>query len=408
MAYLTLRKLYYGDEAEYKQAYEERLNSPLTTKIDFMIGKRQAFFFRSREVMNATYSILRLDKEILSLRHSLPGKAEEQYSKKCLIDEIVITNNIEGVYSSRKEIGDALSILEEQSEKKGKAVRFLGMVNKYLKLLGGEPVDLKTCEDIRKIYDELVLDEVIIENAKNAPDGKLFRKDQAAVHSSTDKIIHRGVTPESRIIETMDLALAFLYDEEIEKLYRICLFHYLLEYIHPFYDGNGRLGRFILSYCISEELCPLLAFRLSETIKENIRNYYDAFRVCNDPHNLGDVTPFLIMMLEMIEEAATELRDSLKRKSISLTKYQSAVLRLKLAEDSKMSLLYSLLIQAALFSELGISTKDLMKTTETSYATVRKRLKLVEAKGLLLSTKDGREKYYELDIQALDNLIMPN
>ena len=404
MAYTDLRKLYYVSEDEYKRAYSERFNSPAATRLDFTIAGRQAFFVQNDDVISKMYSILRLDKEVSKLCDRLPGKAKEQYSRKCLIDEIVITNNIEGVYSSRKEIGEALSMLEEQSNRKGKETRFLGMVNKYKKLLSKEHVPLETCQDIRDIYDELVLTEVVWEDAQNVPDGAIFRKDQTTIRSATDREIHRGITPESKIIETMEKALCFLNDSAIDQMYRICLFHYMLEYIHPFYDGNGRLGRFILSYCISENLTSLLAFRISETIKENIKSYYDAFMTCNDPHNLGEVTPFLVMMLDMIEKAAIELKESLYRKLTSWGRYVRLTNVLKDSNIEQMNLLYSVLIQAALFGEQGISTKELISVMEVSYGTLKKKLAIVQEQGLLLSIMNGKEKYYRMDIDALDNM----
>ena len=130
MAYQDLRKLRYIDESIYHETFHQRVNSPETIKLDFTIAGKQAFFCQSQDVIKKMYSILRLDRKIFSLCRNLPGKALEQYSKKCLIDEIVITNNIEGVHSSRKEIGEALSVLEDQSKKKGKQPRFTGLVNK--------------------------------------------------------------------------------------------------------------------------------------------------------------------------------------------------------------------------------------------------------------------------------------
>ena len=52
---------------------------------------------------------------------------------------------------------------------------------------------------------------------------------------------------EEKMIEAMEQALRFLEENPCDILYRISIFHYLLAYIHPFYDGNGRLGRFIYS-----------------------------------------------------------------------------------------------------------------------------------------------------------------
>ena len=139
----------------------KRFNSEETVKLNFYIGDKQLFFLENAEVMKIAFYISKLDKEIASLCGRLPGVAIDQYSKKCLIDEIVITNKIEGVHSSRKEIGEALDILESQSKTKGKHQRFVSLVNKYLKLINQEDISLETCQDIKNIYDEIFLDEVL-------------------------------------------------------------------------------------------------------------------------------------------------------------------------------------------------------------------------------------------------------
>lgn len=405
MSYQDLRKLHYKDERQQKEVYLRRFNDPDTVRLDFMIGDRPAFFVPGKEVVDLMYRILRLDKEIAVLCTKLPAQALTQYSRKCLIDEIVLTNNIEGVHSSRKEIGEALAVLENQSEKKGKKTRFLGLVNKYLKLMSDEAVPINSCQDIRDLYNDIVLPEVAYEDRSNIPDGKIFRKDHTAVHSVTGKVIHNGLYPESKIISHMEQALAFLNDESIEPLYRISIFHYLFEYIHPFYDGNGRLGRFIFSYCITQHLTPLLAYRISETIKENIKQYYDAFELCNDRHNLGDLTPFLLMMLEMIYRSAVELKEALQRKHISWERYSAIIPILANSSVVEMSFLYRYLIQVSLFGEQGAPTKFLLELLKVSPSTLRKYLRIVAQQNLLITEKDGNEKFYKIDLKILDDII---
>ena len=401
-----LRKLYYQDIAQYKAAFSNRFHAPTTIRLNFQVGEHQAFFTQSNALIRTMYSILRLDKDILLLCCRLPGVALTQYARKCLIDEIVLTNEIEGVHSSRKEIGDALSALESQSEAKNKRVRFVGMVNKYLKLWRSERAPLQTCEDIRALYDELVLEEVLAENPRHRPDGKVFRKDQTELTSPTGKVLHTGVMPESRIIDMTTEALRFLNDDSMEALYRVCAFHYMLEYIHPFYDGNGRLGRFIMSDRIAEILHPLLAYRLSQTIRENLKHYYDAFKVCNDFRSMGEITPFMTMLLGMIERAGTDLATSLNEKILTWERYASALRDGAVPGISKqMFPVYDVLVQAALFSETGISTKELQDHLNISYGTVKSRLADVRNHALLLKETHGRENFYRIDIQQMDKLL---
>lgn len=405
MTYPLLNKLYYQDQSRYARTYQERFQSEDAVKLDFSIGEHQAFFVQTGELWRMGFQILKLNGQVTALSAALPPIARRQYSRKCLIDEIVLTNRIEGVHSSRKEIDDALDTLEKQSAKRGARQRFVSLVNKYQKLSAGEHIPLDSCQDVRSLYDELFLEEVVREDPHNAPDGKLFRKDQTAIHNAAGKELHAGLYPENRLIEGMEKALAFLDDPDVEELWRVCLFHYLIEYIHPFYDGNGRLGRFILSYRLSTLLEPLLAYRISETIEEHISAYYKAFQTCNDPHGLGDLTPFLFMLLGMISTALEDLRDSLTRKQTQWRRYGDLVAQLPGAEDRDVEDMYSVLIQVALFGEKGISTAELRECFQCSYHIVKKLLDQISPDLLQVSQK-GRAKYYQLDLAALDRMLL--
>ncbi|MBE5039113.1 Fic family protein [Ructibacterium gallinarum] len=403
MKYNNLKSLYYESNDIYAEEYLKRFNSEDTVKLNFYIGEHQAFYMENAMVMKIAYKIAKIDKEVSSLCNELPGIAIDQYSKKCLIDEIVITNKIEGVHSSRKEIGEALNILEVQSKHEGKHQRFVGLVNKYLKLIKQEQICLDNCQNIRDIYDEVFLEEILHEDPKNKPDGKIFRKEAVTVHSETDRIIHTGLTPESKIIEAMTRALEFLQDESVDELFRVCIFHYLIEYIHPFYDGNGRLGRFILSYGISKTLTPLISLRISETIKENISTYYKAFKLCNDQRNLGDITPFLLMQLEMIYKAMKELKKSLNEKITIWEKYELAIRHL--TDSDEILRLYSLLIQAALFSEQGISMIELQNNMKQSKYMVKKLMRQIPDDMIIVKTKN-RYKFYSINLERLNKIIL--
>ncbi len=60
------------------------------------------------------------------------------------------------------------------------------------KLITKDSIALASCKDIRALYDEMFLDEVIAEDAHHAPDGKIFRKGSTSVYSGANKIIHTG------------------------------------------------------------------------------------------------------------------------------------------------------------------------------------------------------------------------
>lgn len=399
MDYPILSKLYYQSKELYEETYEKRFNSEYATHLNFDIKGAKAFFVKTPEIYGELAEVLRINHAVSNLCSLLPGAAIDQFFRRCLIDEIVLTNSIEGVRSTRKEISDILDELEEKS----KGQRFYGLVHKYYMLMMKEELSLGSCEDVRKIYDELVLPEIIEEDPDNAPDGKWFRKGPVSVYSPSQKEIHKGLYPEETIIEAIENAIEFLEDDSCDILFRISIFHYLIEYIHPFYDGNGRLGRFICSYLLSQSLEPVTAYRISYTIKEMLKEYYQAFSICNDPLNKGDLTPFLIMFLRVIKTSVKKLKESLQQGYVRFNRCRSKIGDLFPATESVLAELCDLLIQATLFSEIGVSTKTIMRHIGISRGTLNKNLEKIPA-DLLRKEPRGRTNYYLLDLERFEEL----
>ena len=401
MSYETLEKISYRQPGQYESIYEERFNNSETVHLDFDVNGSSAFIVQNGDVYRLLLQIQKTDKQVQLLCRDLPGAALHQFAQKCLVDEIVLTNDIEGVNSTRREISE---VLEQIGNKSGKR-RFYGLVRKYLMLQEEEERKVKTCQDIRNIYDDLVLKEVVEENSKDAPDGVIFRKDSVSVSNSAQKEIHRGLYPENKIIEAMDHALAFLNSDSCDPLVRISAFHYLVGYIHPFYNGNGRLSRFISSYLLSDELNFLIGYRLSYTVKDNIKQYYDGFKTCNNPRNRGDLTPFVLSFLDIVQKAMNQLESALLRRKADYDKYMQMIPKHPFAVKEKDQELMGYLTQASLFSGHGIATKALEGLLGISYTPLKNRLAALRQNHLLLEEKIGREKFYRLDLAEFEKQI---
>lgn len=398
MAYKDLRKLFFADKDNYESIYQNRFSNESAIHLGIEISGNPAFFLITPEILQLSMEILRLNSSLAPLREVLPGKAFSQYRNTCLISEITLTNDIENVHSSRREISDLLSALSQHDNRK----RFRGLVNKYAMLLNDEPRQLETCQDIRNIFDEMVSNEIKMDKPDHLPDGNIFRAESVTVYSGSDKPLHQGLYPEKLIIQTMNQALEFLNNETVEKLLRISVFHYLFGYIHPFYDGNGRVSRFISSYLLSGVLDPIVSFHLSLTIKEQITNYYKAFEICNDPRNKGDLTPFVLMFLQIIRDSIKELISDLKAKIGEFKYYLERITVVFPKQNSHFWQLCSLLIQAALFSEDGIPTHELLESMEISRNTLSTYLKKLPEE--LYSSKriTSNIKHYKMNLPVFE------
>lgn len=400
MEYQVLSHLYYQDKSKYNMLCQQRKESEFAIKLPFTINDNTAFFCMCQEIYDITCKIMELDKAILPLRGSLPDAALNQFTKKCLIDEMKLTNDIEGVFSTRKELSEALDSLSQNNSRKS---RFYGLAQKY-SMLNRESIPLKSCIDIRRLYDELVLNEILEEHPENRPDGTIFRKEMNEVTTKTGKVIHHGAYPEKRIIELMENALSILNDLSLPILIRISLFHYLFGYIHPFYDGNGRTSRFISSYLLAQEFDHLIGYRLSYTIKENKKAYYDAFEICNNKRNCGDLTPFIITFLSIVHESFVNLYQALESRKKALVQNMNTLNKLNLFSDHEMIDFCFVLMQGALFSSDGIPQKELCTVFDLSSSTISKRLSKVEKAGILRKHRDGHSCLYSIDLLKLSIL----
>lgn len=399
MRYEPLKNFYYNSKELFEETYNQRFNSPSTLKFDFDISGNQAFLVINNEILNLLELIYSADKELTLLTDSkaIPEIALQQFTNKCIVDEIHLTNKIEGVNSTRKEINDILNSPSGRSSNE----RFYGITQKY-KLLVKEDIPLTSCQHIRNLYNDLVLSEVVSENPGHAPDGQIFRKDYAYVKSKKATVKHTGLYPEEKIIDAMSRALSILNNGEYSFLIRIAVFHYLFGYIHPFYDGNGRTSRFISSYLISKNLSYLVSYSLSYIIRKNISSYYKSFDLTNHKSNKGDLTPFVIQFLEIIYEAYMHLMESLKEKFSKLCYcYEESK---KIAKnDKELGDLLFVFFQHALFAEEeGITIKELSSVLEYNENKIRGYIKNLYAENILKKHSANHKNYYEIDLSKFD------
>lgn len=397
MDYELLSKIFYKKPTEYESIYDARFNSEASIKLPIKIHENVGFIFNTNEITKLLVKIYKTINKINLLRTHLPNIAINSYIIKSLKDEIALTNEIEGVRSTRKEIEDAID-----SIKNDKSARFKGLVDKYFKLISNETIPLNNCEDIRTIYDALVLPEI---EKENLPDGILFRKEPVQVVSATQKEKHRGIMPESKIIESLDLCLDFLKNDDIDSLIKISAFHYLFGYIHPFYDGNGRTSRFISSYLIKNELDILLALKLSYTVKNNINKYYKAFDVCNDRKNKGDITFFVVTFLELLSQASDDLYTKIADLNDQLNYYNNIINMLvneKVLNDKQAKCIF-ILCQNRLFDDTYMNMNTLTELLEKSDTTTRKILKSLESKNLLVKSRNKNQYLYSANLDSLSS-----
>ncbi|MEM7108733.1 MAG: Fic family protein [Bacteroidota bacterium] len=118
------------------------------------------------------------------------------------------------------------------------------------------------------------------------------------------------VAPQAKRVEALMMDLfSFLKESKDHLLIKGCIFHYELEFIHPFEDGNGRMGRFWHSLLLYQYHPTFEFIPVESLIKEHQQDYYDALEKSDQ---LGESTPFVTFSLSVILKALEDFIDVLR------------------------------------------------------------------------------------------------
>ena len=402
MKFEPMHKIYYKQPSEWQRILDNRRNSESSISLPIPIHEYNrrntydAFFMYHPILVMLLLSLEEKRSAFITLVSKVPTVMIFHVMNAFLSTEIKATNDIEGVYSSRREIKEAIQ--NRQNDK----LRFSSLISKYQVILENpHRITFESSTDIRELFDDIISSEI---DDKNQPDGNIFRRDSVDIVNHQDKVIHRGTLPESCIIKEMGQALTILNDETLVIPIRVAIFHYYFGYIHPFYDGNGRTNRFISTAYLAKYFHPLVALRLSAVINNNKKEYYDAFKMTTAEINGGDVTNFIIAFVLLIEKTidnATELLDKRINRLTEEKQKLEQFFRANEITDSLLQEIYFLLLLARIFSlGVGISKAEIMNACGKSRGTIFTRFKQIP-KEHLIKVKNGRTESYMLKISIL-------
>lgn len=180
------------------------------------------------------------------------------------------------------------------------------------------PKDIKEAKNAYEIYEKLdLLNPYSIKDLLKAhkimtselinESGK-FRTKGAGVYQGK-QLIHAG-TPPQYIPEVIKQLFLWLKNSEVHPLIKACVFHYEFEFIHPFQDGNGRMGRLWHTLILSKWKEFFAWLPIETLIQKKQKEYYKAINLSN---NIGESTPFITFILEVIKETLEELQKNDKK-----------------------------------------------------------------------------------------------
>ncbi|ERT43562.1 Fic family protein [Fusobacterium nucleatum] len=416
--YENLIKLYYKKQ-NIENEYIKRIENPATFITNLKINPIK----RGNKILDKEYNLFYLNliehtllEEIITknssqinlISNELPQIAIKDIIIKILSNELYKTNKIEGIEIVKSEIHSSLKDNKKFNKKSNKLD---GIIKKYKDIMEKNFKDTQHIDSLssfRKIYDKMFED---FEKSGNYKlDGKYFRKDTVKVINGLGNTIHIGINGEEAIEKNMENLIQFMSRKDIPFLVKASISHFFFEYIHPFYDGNGRFGRYLLSLYLARKLDILTAFSVSYSISKNLDDYYKSFVEVEDVNNYGEITFFVENILKTIKNGQEEIIKLLNDSIMKLNHSREIFEEITKDLSKKEKIILYIYLQNYLFNdfekisniELTFVIKNFNKQNITQQ-TINKYTQELENKGYLVKIKQ-RPLTYTLSDKITDKL----
>ncbi|MBE0523546.1 MAG: Fic family protein [Methanosarcinales archaeon] len=295
--------------------------------------------------------------------------------------EALLSSQIEGTQASLEGVLEFEADLTPKDDVKEikEVINYIKALNYGIKKLDDNPVSLELIKEIHKI---------LLEGARGANlDPGEFRAFQNYI-GAPGALVHEATfvpPPPDKVLPAMEGLERFLHStDNIPPLVKIALIHAQFETIHPFLDGNGRIGRLLISfYLVWKGILEKPLLYLSYYLKNNRNEYYDLLMKVRTKGAWEDWIKFFLKGVSQTSlEAANTAGEIIRLKEDLI---------LKLYENS-ISSIYAVKLLDFLFDRPLISSTEIVDKLNISTVTANELVKKFENIGILREIT-GKKRY---------------
>lgn len=318
-----------------------------------------------------------------------PHSSQGGFGLQAMEDEITSTLTIESIDFSRDSVRKILQGYAPCDEQEN---RIYGM-KKGLEFIA-DPSNAITEENIFALYDIAIGQYLDAGDKLNA--GDRYRHD--IVFIIGQDVEHTGL-PHLKLPEYMKKLVAFIeQDSSMNDLLKAAAIHFYFAYLHPYFDGNGRMARLMhMWYLRRQGYSAALFVPFSSYIERSRKQYYNAYTLAEKNAKISgvlDITPFLVYF---IEHVYNKLKGSLPQAN-TLDTFHQALKNGKITAKEKE--LWNFLLSA--YGTNEFSTKQLERDFgDAAYATIRGFVQKFTELGLLTAQQYGNRVKYALSQSAI-------
>ena len=319
-----------------------------------------------------TTEILRLVSEISELLGVLTATLEDNVPSPMLRK----ANQIKTIHSSLAIEHNSLSLEQVTDVIDGKHV--LGAPNEIQEVKNAlQAYQLMQQLDAFKENDLLKAHKLMMKDLVDKPGA--YRNGSVGVFDG-DVCIHMA-PPAIRVPELMGDLFAWIRSTDIHPLISSSVFHYEFEFIHPFVDGNGRMGRYWQTMLLSKWKTLFAWIPVETIIKANQKEYYNAIAISDKQ---GKSTVFIAFMLRCLHDS---LKQYQMEKVADKVTYKVADKKLNPTEEKILKLIDS---------NPYMTINDICVNLKMSDSGVRKNLAALRAKCVIKRIGANKNGHWEI------------
>lgn len=331
--------------------------------------------------------------QVGGLLRALPQADRDQAVADVLIAEAIKTSAIEGEYLSRR---DVASSVRHQLGLSGEAEPV-----RDLKSAGAAEMTVK----VRESWDEPLTESLLFDwhitlfQGTRLRDLGCWRSHASPMRVISPRIdvpvVHFEAPPSSRVPQEM--AQFFRWFAASRKTIRpapvrSALAHLYFESIHPFEDGNGRIGRAISEKALSEGLGRPVLLSLSRVIEANREVYYEALKQAQRLNEVSEWIRYFIRTVLEAQALTETLVEFVLKKARFFDRYRAAL------NTRQLKVVRRMLEAGPDGFEGGMNARKYKNLTEVSKATATRDLQDLAGQGVLLPLGAGRSARYTLNL----------
>lgn len=349
------------------------------------------FQYETEAVEDLLYDFAKRTGRISGVLDGFSESEQTEAMINLMVSEAIKTSEIEGEYLSRKDVMSSVrrNLGLNPELPASKDIRVEGITDLMLAIRKHFSVPLTE----KMLFDWHTM---LMKGSKGIEIGQ-WRSHQEPMQIVSGaigrEIVHFQAPPSSTVPSEMKGFITWFNESRnvIHKpIIRSAVAHLYFESIHPFEDGNGRIGRAIAEKALSQSIDRPVLFSLSKSIESNKNNYYTALKAAQRSNEITDwINYFVKTVLDAQIDAEKEIEFTLKKTKFfdqhkrDLNERQQKVVRRMLEEGYQGF-------------EGGMNARKYVSIASTSKATATRDLQDLVQKGIFTPIGGGRSTRYKL------------